>query len=812
MYSQATIPSIFLFATLLSIAFCADIDFALICDKGYRVSAIKRAKTAYSLLGSLTVECEQIALGESTNCAPQQSVPKCTGLLEGCTGNTWLGGFHVYLLENTTQAAVLDPVCCSSPSVQIDSGSCINDQLNTGTHDFSHSIVADLVYRGWQCWHQYDKKAKLVDLLWKTEICPFQSSDFPVITRKTDCEECSCECGIEQCSNGASPVKIHPASNMVIPTLFQLASKAVAQGIDDRKIKMKFILDTESSNAVFRELLNLYPEHIRSLKELRNRLKVDKMDLRKCRIDKEDVPNIQTSNLRSLTLGELSQLRDEFPDWYDGSNKSINIVRLLHRLMNRNSRKMMTHLGISGKQEFGMSWEKHITKLLPNLLSIEISSKIFHERFQFSKFCIAFPNLQVLDISFTTGLTNLKGIKQLKNLQKLTMRDVRLKDKEDGYRELSELKHLKYLDVSSKIKPTGYAYNPHRIIAALLADKVRMQSLEFVNCSMTSVMEHELRGFIQNHPKLEAVVAIDTECEKGSIHEINVLNNSSVENIIKSLEYTLLTNNEALSKHCMFHIFKLFESDHEKLQDSEIDDCLKTLCHVLRHGSKENSVVKYSAFHIFAEAKFFETNRFIAFFSSEVPAITTLFYRTGRSMKYKWVTKYVFPLLVKIFERTVNSVTLGRLIPTKHLNFLMEETISMIADRHATPRQGLRILEKSDRLMSWEQYQVISRDSEMIVKLFKLVDDSHFYYYERIIDLASKFMQKGNSDDYDYNYVRKFNLVLQYFKEVPQLRVLKVLRHLTGMMSENQLKECYTEEVLENLIAYQIAKKLHFCS
>ncbi|CAO4364561.1 unnamed protein product [Caenorhabditis nigoni] len=543
---------------------------------------------------------------------------------------------------------------------------------------------------------------------------------------------------------------------MVIPTLFQLATKAVAQGIDDRKIKVKFILDTESSNAGF--------------------------------------------NLRSLTLGELSQLRDEFPDWYDGSNKSINIVSLLQRLMNKNSRKMMVHLGLSGRQEFGIGWEKHISKRLPNLLSIEIRSKIFHERFQFSKFCTAFPNLRVLDISFTTGLTNLKGIKQLKNLQKLTMGDVKLKDKEDGYKELSELKHLKYLDVSSKIKPIGYGYNAHRIIGALLAGKVRMQSLEFLDCSLTSVTEHELRGFIEVHPKLETVVAIHTECEKGSIREINVLNNSSVENIIKSLEYTLLTSNEMLSKHCMFHIYKLFETDHEKLQDSEIDDCLKTLCHVLRHGSKDISVVKYTAFTIFAEAKFFETNRFIALFSSDVPAITTLFYQTGRSMKYNWMRKYVFPLLVDIFERTVNSVTLGRLIPTKFLNFLMEETISMMVNRHATPRQGLGILEKLDRLMSWEQYQVISRNSEMIGKLFQLVDNSHFYYYERIIDLAAKFMQNEYSED--MSYIQKFSIVFQYFKEAPQLRVLKVLRHLTGMMSENQLKECYTDYVLEVLKSY----------
>lgn len=147
---------------------------ALICDKGYRVSSIKRAKTAYSVLGSLTVECEQIALGESTNCAPQQSVPKCTGLLEGLfnllsgkdslvsrmhwkhmarripcllarehhSGSCVSAPFH---WNTCLLASSLDPVCCSSPSVQIDSASCINDQLNTGTRDFSHSIVADLV-------------------------------------------------------------------------------------------------------------------------------------------------------------------------------------------------------------------------------------------------------------------------------------------------------------------------------------------------------------------------------------------------------------------------------------------------------------------------------------------------------------------------------------------------------------------------------------------------------------------------------------------------------------------------------------------
>ncbi|VDM57807.1 unnamed protein product [Angiostrongylus costaricensis] len=181
------------------------------CDPGYRVSTIRRTKTYYNLLGSLAIECEQIAHAEDTSCTKQPSIPKCNGQLEGCMANTWLGGFHAYLLENSTQAIVLDPLCCSSPHVYIEPFSCINDQINAATKDFSHSIVSDLVYRGVQCWHQYSINHTLVDLLWKAEICRYQSTEFPVLPAERFaeiCEECACTCGIEQCANGVEPIRI----------------------------------------------------------------------------------------------------------------------------------------------------------------------------------------------------------------------------------------------------------------------------------------------------------------------------------------------------------------------------------------------------------------------------------------------------------------------------------------------------------------------------------------------------------------------------------------------------------------------------
>ncbi|ETN86967.1 hypothetical protein NECAME_16018 [Necator americanus] len=75
---------LFLVTTALSVlATLADIDYALDCDTGYRVSGIKRTKTFYSVLGSLTIECEQISRPDYTTCAKQPSIPKCNGQIEG---------------------------------------------------------------------------------------------------------------------------------------------------------------------------------------------------------------------------------------------------------------------------------------------------------------------------------------------------------------------------------------------------------------------------------------------------------------------------------------------------------------------------------------------------------------------------------------------------------------------------------------------------------------------------------------------------------------------------------------------------------
>ncbi|PIC44625.1 hypothetical protein B9Z55_004931 [Caenorhabditis nigoni] len=80
---------------------------------------------------------------------------------------------------------------------------------------------------------------------------------------------------------------------MLLPTLFQLAAKSVAQQIHDKEIPLNFDLGSKASNELSR------------LKEL---------DLSQCkRIDVEEILNLKNFKLNSLEFGDLYHLKVEFP-------------------------------------------------------------------------------------------------------------------------------------------------------------------------------------------------------------------------------------------------------------------------------------------------------------------------------------------------------------------------------------------------------------------------------------------------------------------------------------------------------------------
>ncbi|PIC44616.1 hypothetical protein B9Z55_004924 [Caenorhabditis nigoni] len=186
---------------------------------------------------------------------------------------------------------------------------------------------------------------------------------------------------------------------MPLPSLFQLAAKSVAQRIHDDNIPSDFKLDIKSSNEVVRQLLKLDPKNIEKLKTLKNQLsRLRELNLSECEHDVEGISDLKNFKLNSLEFGNLYDLKTEFPDpklWY-----SMDIVSLLKRAVNTDSRKMMVHLGFTGEEEaFMKGWEKKVSKLFPSLQSLKIICTVFCQQNQLTNLCNSFPNLRTLDIS-----------------------------------------------------------------------------------------------------------------------------------------------------------------------------------------------------------------------------------------------------------------------------------------------------------------------------------------------------------------------------------------------------------------------------
>ncbi|PIC44537.1 hypothetical protein B9Z55_004876 [Caenorhabditis nigoni] len=491
---------------------------------------------------------------------------------------------------------------------------------------------------------------------------------------------------------------------MPFPTLSQLAAKSVAQGIDNESISLNFTLDTKSSNAIVLELLKLDKDNFEKLERYKNQLSVTKIDLRGCEIDAEVVRNLSNFNLVSLDFGELTQFEEDYDD-YLCDDGTLDIVNLLIQSTNNQSRRSIIHLGFSAEQELVAGWETEVSKILPNLQSINISSIILNERIQFTNFCTLFPNLLVLDISEVHGLLGLQGIKNLKNLQKLTMCYLEFDDV-NGYKELSELKHLKYLDVS------GFAWEETNPIEDMLAAGVRMKALEFLDCSWTSVAEHELETFAKNHPSLKTIAAICTACNQTTISGVKMLNMTSMSSLSECLEYTLLTDRFHLALDFIQNVFEKLETSRENLTNAELRHITNAVLFVLREAFE--NYVKFSIVKYYLESGLFEHELSISLLSANSLDMIEMFYNVlNKDSLTSRKAEFVFQMI----EATVNCVRPGILIPDRVLSFVFEKTVDLIRQYPEHRTQGSRIIRQAVKWMSWEQILTMCGNFELFSKV-----------------------------------------------------------------------------------------------
>ncbi|CAO4364555.1 unnamed protein product [Caenorhabditis nigoni] len=382
-----------------------------------------------------------------------------------------------------------------------------------------------------------------------------------------------------------------------------------------------------------------------------------------------------------------------------------------------------------------------MSKLLPSLQSIKILYKMFSEQFQFSKFCNSLPNLRVLDISYADDLTTLEGIEHLKNLQKLVMRCVRIEEV-NGYKALSELKCLRYLDVSE--------CDDNPIIRRFLEDEVRMENLDFLDCSMTCVQEHELEEFVKHHPKLKTVVAISTACDQASIPTICLLNFLSTDSTLKSLEYAITNELDDLVEYCLNEIMEKLEN-LQQLNDSESRGLLNAIFYVLREINDESA--KDLIIQFFAESNFFENERFFNSFWLEIPGILELIFKSWEHLNCSEIERTTVSSILSIFERVVNSLKFGKVLQEKLLNFIMEKTIELSYQYPENIREVTSILIKAPRLMSVHQHTAMRNNMKVIEVLFDFAhrlikfDPSS---YQQIMENIVRYLNQASKNTLNY--------------------------------------------------------------
>ncbi|CAO4364509.1 unnamed protein product [Caenorhabditis nigoni] len=491
----------------------------------------------------------------------------------------------------------------------------------------------------------------------------------------------------------------------------------------------------------------------------------------------------------------------------------VDIVSKLKKAVNTNSCKMIVHLGFSGEL-FMIGWEEKISKLLPSLQSIKINSMVFNERSQFSNFCNSFPNLRTLDISFAKGLSNLKGMKNLKHLQVLMIRNVEIRDI-GGYNELSELKNLRFLDVSSKNRR-----NSIRVIRSLLESEVRIENLEFLDCSMTSVQEHELRKFVKYHPALNTVVAISTACDYLPIPTINLLNFISIDSILKSLKYAVSNDRVRLAENCMCVISQKLNIGHKRLNDCEISKLLNTLLYVLREA--KDGKIKFLVISCFAKSNFFQTGRFFTSYSLEILEIVELIFKSLKNVEYVSVQSTAHPLILTFFNRIVNFMRFGRTLQDRLLSFIMEKTLelSYTSSKHVY----MEILIRASRLMSVDQHTALCNNTKVIRELFAIAHKlikRESSSYQQVIELIVSYLKQASEDTLKFlvsngqlveNCIEQFmifsrlpfsgniHMLSRFPTKDMQKHLLHFLMVFSSVMSDEQLRKCYGGETAFRLM------------
>ncbi|CAL2051071.1 unnamed protein product [Caenorhabditis brenneri] len=412
---------------------------------------------------------------------------------------------------------------------------------------------------------------------------------------------------------------------MDVPDLLKIAARKIAYYIIEEKYPHVDypILSQLACNYIFQLVkevrFRLDEQKLARIDEVLMKVlclsEVDLNDQHYSNIFKKDLELIKTQNLFSLGLGDAVNIREYrvekdprmmrrvhragiMPNNHTDCDPIMaqyyfDIVKLLEENLTPETKQKLISLDLSkyirprSEFPFTRNWTQSIGQMLPALCSLSVIGQNL-EGDEFLRLCVNFPNLRKLNIS-KTGVTNLRGIANLKFLQDLSIGGLVMVNK-NCIDELFELPDLKKLSMSGQYKCNCCRSNTIKFFAE--SDKV-IQKLELFDCTLTNTTDPMLRRIVERHPTLKRIVANYSSVRYYSPHGVEIWNNLSLHSFLCSIRYFREVRNSSMICRILFNFLDFIHmTELEDLNEVDMRETVHELYSLIRQYEYHHNILE----------------------------------------------------------------------------------------------------------------------------------------------------------------------------------------------------------------------------
>ncbi|CAI2326752.1 unnamed protein product [Caenorhabditis sp. 36 PRJEB53466] len=371
-------------------------------------------------------------------------------------------------------------------------------------------------------------------------------------------------------------------------SLIDLSAEQVAQNIVEGRFRPSSIgVPVPCANQIFEHAIrewSFLSGDVRVLQEL-SYLKFTKANFGERCVERQFFPILLNQSLESLTIGyEVTQFTafdEDLGENADDEAHQMRIVHLLEEVSSAGTRQSLKHLDISpfSHDRFEPNWMEWVGRLFPSLQSLKLHA---HENTNLADLVNCFPNLKSLSLTTEGGTRSMQGIGLVRNLEMLSIDDIR--DVTDAT-ELFQLQNLRVLSV-----PCPFFRPFIRRFRDCLENGLTLPELRYFDCS-EAASDIEYDEIVGKLPKLEHFTCIGDSFSRVNLpsHSIKTIGDTvtTLEHYFRQRSFLMLET--VLSQNPMNANLR----DMPECSPSDLRKFLHVICRLMEHKIVRLKIATY---------------------------------------------------------------------------------------------------------------------------------------------------------------------------------------------------------------------------